>query len=138
MLLYFVNSFGFVVQDLRASAADWQYQRARLNQTLPQAGGRHLVLVRYVPGYDVGVEWVYNAADIDESAVVWARDLGEARNKELLEYFHDRRVWLLTVGPGHDWSLAAGDGQEGSGSSATRGGVERGLLTGSSTQNSRD
>jgi hypothetical protein len=38
---------------------------------------------------------VWNAADIDGSKVVWARDMGEAANQELLDYFKDRRVWRL-------------------------------------------
>jgi hypothetical protein len=40
-------------------------------------------------------EWVYNHADIDGSAVIWARDMGDARNRELLDYYRDRKVWLL-------------------------------------------
>ena len=38
---------------------------------------------------------VYNGADIDESKVVWARDLGEAENRKLAEYYKDRTVWMV-------------------------------------------
>jgi hypothetical protein len=37
---------------------------------------------------------VFNNADIDGSKVIWARDMG-AQNVELLQYFNQRRVWLL-------------------------------------------
>jgi hypothetical protein len=73
--------------------------RAAIVQQLNQQAGYHLVLVRYQPSYgvqhDVDHEWVYNAADIDSAKIVWARDMGEAQNQELLKYFHDRHVWLL-------------------------------------------
>jgi hypothetical protein len=70
-------------------------ERARVRRLLEGAPGRHLVLVRYGAGHDPEREWVYNAADIDRAKVVWAREMDEARNRALLEYFKGRRVWLL-------------------------------------------
>jgi hypothetical protein len=40
-------------------------------------------------------EWVYNAADIDRSKVVWARDMDEAENLQLMDYYKDRTAWLV-------------------------------------------
>jgi hypothetical protein len=66
---------------------------------LESEGGRHLTMVRYAPDHNVLEEWVYNHADIDGSAIVWARDMGDAANRELLDYYHarkqGRKVWLL-------------------------------------------
>ena len=62
---------------------------------LAAEGGRHLVIVRYKPDHNVLEEWVYNRADIDGAAIVWARDMGEAGNRELLDYCRDRKIWLL-------------------------------------------
>jgi hypothetical protein len=59
--------------------------------------GHQLVLVRYHVDHDPFFEWVYNDADIDNSKVVWARDMGPAENDELLRYYSDRRAWLLEV-----------------------------------------
>jgi hypothetical protein len=73
-------------------------ERMRLSARLEASGGNHLVIVRYAQDHNVHEEWVYNRADIDASPVVWARDMGEERNARLLDYFHDRRVWLLEVG----------------------------------------
>ena len=28
-------------------------------------------------------------------SVVWARDMGAAKNQELIDYYKDRRVWLV-------------------------------------------
>jgi hypothetical protein len=73
--------------------------RAATIRELSRQPGDHLVIVRYQPTYgvehDVDHEWVYNAADIDSAKIVWARDMGNQQNQELLRYFHDRRIWLL-------------------------------------------
>jgi hypothetical protein len=42
----------------------------------------------------VDEDWVYNSSDIDNSQIVWARDMAPAANQELLKYFHNRHVWL--------------------------------------------
>ena len=69
--------------------------RASILHALPNSPGRHLVLVSYGPRHDVHWEWVYNAADIDNAKVVWARDMGDHDNQELVQYFRDRHVWRL-------------------------------------------
>ena len=51
--------------------------------------------MRYSGDHNIHTEWVYNRADIDGSEIIWARDMGQAGNVELLEYYRDRKVWLL-------------------------------------------
>lgn len=70
-------------------------QRAAILSKLTSLPDRHLVLVRYRPDHDTLMEWVYNGADIDNSKVVWARDMGVRQNEELLRYYKDRRAWLM-------------------------------------------
>ena len=69
--------------------------RDQLLRSLHEQSGQHLVIVRYAPDHNIHAEWVYNRADIDDSKVIWARDMGEAQNLELIRYFKDRKVWLL-------------------------------------------
>jgi hypothetical protein len=57
-------------------------------------GGRHLILVKYREEHNLTHEYVFNAADIDRSDIVWARDMGPEKNRELLEYYRGRKVWL--------------------------------------------
>ncbi len=40
---------------------------------------------------------MYNGADIDESKVVWAREMDEKSDAQLISYFKDREVWLLNA-----------------------------------------
>jgi hypothetical protein len=70
--------------------------RADLQHTLESTPGKHVVLVRYGPGHSVHEEWVYNAADIDASKVIWARDLPGEVNDRLLHYYPDRTIWLAS------------------------------------------
>ena len=56
---------------------------------------QHVVLVRYTGHQSPHEEWVYNGADIDGQDVIWAHDLGESRNAELIRYYKDRKIWLL-------------------------------------------
>jgi hypothetical protein len=78
-----------------AQAPENLRERQEVVNRLMAEGDRHLVIVRYGSGHALGEEWVYNAADIDGSPVVWARDMGSERNKELLRYYPGRRHWLL-------------------------------------------
>jgi len=71
------------------------HQRARVLRELSAVSGFHLVLVRYKPGHDTRAEWVYNDADIDHARIIWARDMGPAKNQELLDYYKGRHAWLL-------------------------------------------
>jgi hypothetical protein len=51
--------------------------RAQIESHLEQIPGRELAIVRYSPEHNSLDEWVYNAADIDNSKVVWAREMDE-------------------------------------------------------------
>ena len=75
--------------------------RLAVIQKLERIPGRHVVLVRYGSSesghHDLDREWVYNSADIDSETVVWARDMGPAANRQLLNYFHDHDFWTVNV-----------------------------------------
>jgi hypothetical protein len=72
-------------------------ERAAIQQQLQNLPGQHLVIVGYAAGHDLEQEWVYNAADIDQAKVVWARDMGAGENQELLHYFERRQVWRVNA-----------------------------------------
>jgi len=69
--------------------------KARVTGMLEAKGGRHLVIVKPKTDPNNLFQWIYNAADIDDSAVVWARDMGAEKNRALVEYFRGRQIWLL-------------------------------------------
>ncbi|GAC1636890.1 MAG: hypothetical protein NVS9B14_16280 [Candidatus Acidiferrum sp.] len=69
--------------------------RVAVIKKLEALPGKHLVIVRYSSNHNVHNEWVYNSADIDGSKIVWARELDNAQNLRLREYFRDRTVWII-------------------------------------------
>jgi hypothetical protein len=69
--------------------------RARIQAEMQRVPGHHLMIVRYGPQHDTAASWVSNAADIDGAKIVWANDMGAEQNQELIEYFKDRKVWLV-------------------------------------------
>lgn len=69
--------------------------RAQVAAQLDRIPGKHLAIVRYAPDHLPFDDWVYNAADIDASRVVWAREMGGESDRELLQYFQNRQVWLV-------------------------------------------
>ena len=70
-------------------------ERESVERALKKSPGRKLVFVSYWPNHLFQHEWVYNAADIDTSEVIWARDLGPAEDEKLVRYYPNRSVWLL-------------------------------------------
>ena len=76
-------------------ASGWENDRAQIVRQLSREGGKHLIVVRYEADHDVHADWVANSANIDASPIVWAREMGGGQEKELLDYFNDRTVWLL-------------------------------------------
>jgi hypothetical protein len=69
--------------------------RSRITRDLLARDGMHVVFVRYAPAREAGDDWVYNSADIDRQRLIWARDLGDERNMELIRYYPGRDFWIL-------------------------------------------
>ena len=67
--------------------------RADILKQLQAVPGKHLVIVRYSPGWSG--EWISNDADIDSAKVVWACEIPGVALKPLLNYFSSYHVWLL-------------------------------------------
>jgi hypothetical protein len=87
--------FSLTYEDSWGTSTHIPLHRERIIAMLRSFPGPHLVIVRYASRHDPFYEYVFNAADIDRAEIVWARDMGVARNSELVRYFHGRRVWLL-------------------------------------------
>lgn len=85
----------------RSEAPAWhqvgpkRFGRVALAANLKELPGKQLVIVRYTSNHEIFDEWVYNDADIDNSKIVWARDMSPAENAQLVDYFKDRHIWLL-------------------------------------------
>jgi len=75
----------------------WNLDRAQIAKQLEATPGKHLVLVHYEPTHFFDQEWVYNAADIDGSKIVWAREIPEVDLEPLIQYFKDRKVWEVVA-----------------------------------------
>ncbi len=72
-------------------------ERAQVETGLEQLQGKQLVFVRESPNRDAQDIWVYNEANIDASKVVWAWDMDAANNRELTQYYSDRKAWLIDL-----------------------------------------
>lgn len=70
-------------------------ERTEIEGKLLRLPGKQLVFVRYVPGHNPFEEWVYNAADLEQSKVIWARETDPQENVKLMQYYRDRQVWLV-------------------------------------------
>ncbi len=81
------------------SASSDKLPRNEFERRIDKFPGKSLVLVSYTSdgNPDTPREWVFNAADIDSAKIVWAWDMGDAKNQELIDYFKDRYV-LKIVG----------------------------------------
>jgi hypothetical protein len=87
VVVVFVIDAAGVWQTLKPGG-DLERRRQAIAQSL---SGKVVVFVS-----DNVFDSVYNGGDIDAQRVVWARDLGQAKNRALLAYYRDRRGWLWT------------------------------------------
>jgi hypothetical protein len=70
-------------------------EREQIETRLEHLQGLQLAIVRYSPDHNPLDEWVYNRANIDDSKVVWAREMDAQDNLALIRYYGDRKVWLV-------------------------------------------
>ena len=72
-------------------------ERAQIEALLEHSPGKQLAIVRYGPKRNDLDQWVYNSADIDNSKVIWAREMDAANDLDLVHYYKDRKVWLVRM-----------------------------------------
>jgi hypothetical protein len=99
-IFVFLCIYGVVefVSGQKKTQDSWHYERAALQAKLQADGKKHLIIVKYGPAQDIHESWIWNSADIDHAAVVWASDLGEAENVKLFDYFKGYQINTLRPG----------------------------------------
>jgi hypothetical protein len=70
-------------------------ERAQIEAYLEHQPGKQLAIVRYAGKREPLNQWVYNFADIEGSKVIWAGEVDSTSDRELLNYYRDRKVWLV-------------------------------------------
>lgn len=68
-----------------------------LEKVIEKLPNKYIALVSYDSGYSVFDEVVYNKADIENSKLIWAYDLGEEKNAALLNYYKSRKVLRVKI-----------------------------------------
>ena len=69
-------------------------ERERIESELSRMEGRHLVIVNYDARDIPGEEWIVNQPDLRSAKIIWARDMGTAKNEELIKAYPGRHVWF--------------------------------------------
>ena len=95
-LVFQATCFGYqALAHVTTSTDYWPWHRAEILSQLETTPEKHLIFVRYASSHSSHFEWVYNRADIDASQVIWAREMTPTKDQALVDYFADRKVWLL-------------------------------------------
>jgi hypothetical protein len=69
-------------------------ERERIESGLSRMEGQHLVIVYYDTRDIPGEEWIANQPDLRSAKIIWARDMGTAKNAELIKACPGRHVWF--------------------------------------------
>ena len=72
-------------------------ERAQIETDLEKLPGKHLAIVQFGPKRNSLDQWVYNSADIDNSKVIWAREMDVANDLDLMHHYKDRTAWLVRM-----------------------------------------
>ena len=80
---------------LKKNETGWFRDRQRVAREVQTQPGRHLVMVRYGAEHNANREWVYNAADLYQAPVIWAREMTRQNDQELWKNYPGRSIWLV-------------------------------------------
>lgn len=72
-------------------------ERQQITASLLAHPGRQLALVRPSNERNVLDQWIYNAADLDTAPVLWAYDMGDAANTDLMRSYPGRTAWIVDL-----------------------------------------
>jgi hypothetical protein len=73
------------------------YLKQDIEQIIEKLPGNFIAIVSYDEDFTFLDEMVFNRADIENSKLIWAYDLGEEKNKALLDHYQNRQVLRIKV-----------------------------------------
>jgi hypothetical protein len=93
LVIILLHPFIGVAAHMKRDRSDFVNIKKEQIDKLNLNGRKDLVIVHYDQEHKSNNEFVYNEPDIENADVIWARDLGEKKNKELINYFKERNIW---------------------------------------------
>ncbi|WFB36489.1 hypothetical protein P3T73_01780 [Kiritimatiellota bacterium B12222] len=102
LVLHFGDEFkSFTIQSGQINYQAFREQGAMfkrdVDEIFAEKSGKHLLFVRYLEGHKNHWEYVYNRADIPSAKVIWAREMSLEENRQLIETYSDRQIWVLLI-----------------------------------------
>jgi len=95
IVIILLHPFIGVAAHLKRDRSDFAIIKKEHIARLNLNSKKDLVIVHYAQEHKSNNEFVYNEPDIENADVIWARDLGVIKNKELVDYFKERNIWYF-------------------------------------------
>lgn len=73
-------------------------ERARIQAQMEQTPGRHIVFMHFHHWETGAVFWIFNDPDPQTSKVIWAYDMGDEANHQLMQLYPGRSSWFVDKG----------------------------------------
>ncbi len=96
-ILFAISYLQIGVKMAHADGEHWYLQRQAMIEKLRSEPNKSLVIVKYDANHNPNREWVYNDADLPNAKVILARDMGPDANRQLADYYGDRKAWVVNA-----------------------------------------
>lgn len=80
---------------LSKNAEGWFRDRERVLAELEKLPGKQLVFMRYSADHNPNREWVFNGADLQNTKVLWSREMTPESDEQVIDFYHGRTVWVV-------------------------------------------